>query len=117
MRRPRSRLAISPGFLVLLGLLFYLDQGVDLLGAGLLACALHELGHWLAIRLLGGRIARLRLTAVGAELALDGTRPLSYGRECIAALAGPASSLLTAELAARGRLFLQIGRASCRERV
>lgn len=92
-----------------MGLLFYLDQGVDLLGAGLLACALHELGHWLAIRLLGGRITRLRLTAVGAELALDGARPLSYGRECIAALAGPAASLLTAELAARGGLFLLAG--------
>lgn len=109
MRRPHSRLSVSPGFLVLLGLLFYLDQGADLLGSGLLACALHELGHWLAIHLLGGRITRLRLTAVGAELALDGSRPLSYGRECIAALAGPVSSLLTAELAARGKLFLLAG--------
>lgn len=109
MHRPRSRLAVSPGFLVLLGLLCCLDQDADLLGPALLACTLHELGHWLAIRLLGGRIARLRLTAVGAELALDGTRPLSYGRECVAALAGPAASLLTAELAARGGLFLLAG--------
>lgn len=102
-------MTVSPGFLVLLGLLCYLDQGMDLLGPGLLACALHELGHWAAIRLLGGRIARLRLTAVGAELALDGSRPLSYGRECAAALAGPAASLLTAELAAGGRLYLLAG--------
>lgn len=109
MRLPHSRLSISPGFLVLLALLCYLDQGVDLLGLGLLACALHELGHWLAICLLGGKITRLRLTAVGAELALDGSRPLSYGQECIAALAGPAASLFTAELAAREQLFLLAG--------
>lgn len=109
MRHPHSRLTVSPGFLVLLGLLCYLDQGTDLLGPGLLACALHELGHWLAICLLGGKIAELRLTAVGAELALDGSRPLSYGRECAAALAGPAASLLTAELAARGKLYLLAG--------
>lgn len=94
---------------MLLGLLCCLDQGTDLLGPGLLACALHELGHWLAIRLLGGRIAWLRLTAVGAEMALDGTRPLSYGRECAAALAGPAASLITAQLAARGGLYLLAG--------
>ena len=109
MRRPPSCLSITPGFLVLLGLLCYLDQGTNLLGPGLLACALHELGHWLAICLLGGRIARLRLTAVGAELVLDGARPLSYGRECAAALAGPAASFLTAELAAWGRLYLLAG--------
>lgn len=109
MRHPHSRLSVSPGFLVLLGLLCYLDQGADLLGPGLLACALHELGHWLAICLLGGKVARLRLTAVGAELALDGSRPLSYGRECAAALAGPAASLLTAELAAWSRLYLLAG--------
>lgn len=95
--------------MVLLGLLFYLDQGMDLLGWGLLACALHEVGHWLTIRLMGGRITRLCLTAAGAELTLDGAWPLSYGRECVAALAGPAASLLTAELAARGRLFLLAG--------
>lgn len=109
MRHPHSRLTVSPGFLVLLGLLCYLDQGTDLLGPGLLACALHELGHWLAICLLGGKIAGLRLTAVGAELSLDGSRPLSYGRECAAALAGPAASLLTAELAARSKLYLLAG--------
>lgn len=108
MRPPHSRLSVSPGFWVLLALLCYLDQG-EILGLGLLSCALHELGHFLAIRLLGGRIARLCLTAAGAELALDGARPLSYGRECAAALAGPAASLLTAELAAGCGLYLLAG--------
>ena len=100
---------VTPGFLVLLGLLFYLDEGLDVLGWGLLACALHELGHALAILLLGGRISALRLTAVGAELRLDASRPLSYGREMAATLAGPVVNLLTAWLAARRRLFLLSG--------
>ena len=103
------RLEATPGFWVLLGLLFYLDEGLGLLGWGLLACALHELGHVLAVGLLGGRFGALRLSAVGAQLTLDPGRPLSYGRELLCALAGPAVSLLTAWVAAGGRLFLLAG--------
>lgn len=103
------RLTVTPGFSVLLGLLFYLDEGLDLLGWGLLACALHEVGHLAAVRLLGGRVRQLKLSAVGAELRLDAARPLSYGRELAATAAGPAASLLTAWLALRGRLFLLAG--------
>ena len=109
MYRKGERFTVSPGFLTLLGLLFYLDQGVGLLGWGLLACVLHELGHIAAVRLLGGRVERLSLTAAGAELALDGERPLSYGRELAVSLAGPAASLLTAWLAASAGLFLLAG--------
>ena len=109
LRPQPSRFSVSPGFLALLGLLCYLDEGLDLLGWGLTACLLHELGHTAAILLLGGGVRQLRLTAVGAELALDGTRPLSYGRECAAALAGPGASLLTAVLAARRSAYLLAG--------
>lgn len=105
----RGRLELTPGFLVLLALLFYLDEGMDLLGWGILACALHELGHVLAVRALGGRLRALKLSAVGAQLTLDPERPLSYGRELLAALAGPGASLLTAWLAARSGLFLFAG--------
>lgn len=104
-----GRVRVSPGFLVLMGLLFYLDEGLGLLGWSLLACGLHELGHIAAIRLMGGRVERLELTAVGAELTLNGERPLSYGQELAAALSGPAASLLTAWLAARWGLFLLAG--------
>lgn len=100
---------MSPGFLVLLALLYWLDGGPGLLGWALAACGLHELGHVAAAALLGGGVKEFHLTAVGAELTLDGTRPLSYGRECAAVLAGPGASLLTALLAARGRLFLLAG--------
>ena len=63
------------------------------------AAAIHEAGHWVAIRTVRGRIRRLRLSAVGAELQLEGT--LSYGQELVCALAGPAVSLITAFLTAK----------------
>ena len=92
--------------------LIYLDgQGLVLRGA--LACALHEAGHWAAIALLGGRVRALRLTAVGAEMELDPRRPLSYGRELIAALAGPAANLLMAVLSIRNSWYLFAGMNLC----
>jgi len=82
----------------LLAWLNYCDtQGV--LPAALCAASLHELGHLAAIRAAGGRVKRLRLSAVGAELRLDGT--LGYGAELLCALAGPAVNLLLAFVAAR----------------
>lgn len=90
----RPRLEASPGFLLLLGALFWLDEGVGLLSWGLLACFVHELGHVAAARLAGGRVECLRLSAVGAELSFTYRTPLSYGRDSLVALAGPAANLL-----------------------
>ena len=71
-----GRVEVTGGFLLLTAWLNYLDrQGVVPLA--LLACALHELGHWAALRALGARVRRVRLTAVGAEMEVD--RGLSYG--------------------------------------
>ena len=73
-----GRVEVTGGFLLLTAWLNYLDrQGVVPLA--LLACALHELGHWAALRALGARVRRVRLTAVGAEMEVD--RTLSYGGE------------------------------------
>ena len=68
---------VSPGFLLLLGALFWLDEGVGLLGWGLLACLIHELGHVAAALAFGGRADRLSLTVVGAELRIAYPAPLS----------------------------------------
>lgn len=92
--------------------LLYLD-GQALMLQGILACVLHELGHWLMIRRLGGRVRALRLTLVGAEMSLDPKRPLSYWREALAALAGPAVNLLCAALAAQWKLYLFAGLNLC----
>lgn len=89
----------SPGFLLLLGALFWLDEGIGLLPWGLLACVLHELGHVAMASILGGRVEALSLTAVGAELRIAYGAPLSYGLESLVALAGPAANLLAGGLA------------------
>ena len=100
----RPRLEASPGFLLLLGALYWLDEGVGLLFWGLLACVVHELGHMAAALAFGGRAERLSLTVVGAELFFFYRAPLSYGQECLVALAGPAANLLL------GGSFFALGR-------
>ena len=94
------RVEISGGALLMLAALYYLD-GQGVLPLALLACALHEAGHWLATRALGGRITALRLTCVGAEMRLSARYPLGYAGQCIAALAGPCANLAAAWAAAR----------------
>ena len=87
---------ITPGFALLIAALAYLDEGSGLLPWALLACTVHELGHWAAARALGGRVGQLRLSAVGAELRFAWPMPLSYGWEGLVVLAGPAANLLLA---------------------
>lgn len=90
-----GRVEITAGALLLWALLYYLDSGM-LVPQALAACALHELGHYAAIRLLGGRVARLNISCVGAEMALSARYPLGPARELAATLAGPTVNLLCA---------------------
>ena len=81
-----KRVEISAGALLLGAALYYLDeQGVLLMA--FCACALHELGHWLVIRALGGRVTALRITCVGAEMRLSARCPLGCWQQIAAALA------------------------------
>lgn len=92
---------------------FWLILGALLLAASLrllfwfgVACAVHELGHLAAVRLLGGRLLSFRLTGVGAVIHPRRERMFSYGEECLVAAAGPlASFLLAVAAAAWGRHF------------
>lgn len=88
-----GRVEVTGGFLLLLAWLNYLDRSF-LVPMTLAACGAHELGHITAIRLLGGTVKEIRLTAIGAELVLD--CPLGYWQEGLAALAGPGINLLLA---------------------
>lgn len=90
---------ITAGALLLWSLLYYLDSN-GMVPQVLAACALHELGHYAAIHLLGGRVSRLNITCVGAEMVLSARFPLGPARELAAALAGPAVNLLCAGLCA-----------------
>lgn len=100
-------LRVSGGFCLLLALLLFLDDE-NLVPWALFACFLHELGHWGAIRFLGGRVAALRLSIVGAEILPERSRMFSYREEVFIAGAGPGISILMAilgALAARVELF------------
>lgn len=88
-----DRVEVTGGFFLLLAWLNYLDRSL-LVPIALTACAAHELGHIAIIRLLGGKIKLIHLTAVGAELVLDS--PMNYWQEGAAALAGPGVNLLLA---------------------
>lgn len=70
------------------------------------AAAMHEIGHLAAMKLLGAKKAKLRLSIPGFVIEYSGT--LSYGRDALVALAGPAANILLAlilsPLAARGQL-------------
>lgn len=104
---------VTGGFLLLCAWLNYLD-GQGIVPLALLACALHELGHLCAIRGMGGRVRRLSITAIGAEMEVD--RALSYGGELLAALAGPLVNLALALLFCRlrgGAVFAGLNLVLC----
>ena len=90
---------VSPGF-CLLALWFGYINGWCLLGTVLGAAALHEVGHWLVLRLAGGKATALRIGVLGAVMETDSSR-LSYPRELAVVLAGPAVNLAAAFLLSR----------------
>ena len=100
---------ITPGFLLTMAVMFWLDEGVGLLGWGVLACVVHELGHLLVGAALGGRPRWMSLSAVGLELNMEYPAGLSYGRELAVALAGPAVNLVTGGICAQFGNYLLAG--------
>ena len=71
-----GKLECSGGFLLAAALFFYMDPG-DLIPLAALAAGFHELGHWTAVRLMGGEVRVLRLTVTGGNMELDHRRPLT----------------------------------------
>lgn len=92
-----GKVEVTGGFLLLMAWINYCDTQ-KLLPVALCAAALHEFGHWMAVRTVKGRIVLLRLSAVGAQLQLEGS--LSYVQEILCALAGPLLNLAAAFFAA-----------------
>ena len=79
------------GFWIVLSLMALLFPFRVLAGL-ILAAAVHELGHLLALRLCGGQVMRIFLRAGGARIE---AAPLKLGRELICILAGPAAGAAT----------------------
>lgn len=94
-----AKILVSPTVPLLLALFVLLSSPL-LLGALLLAALTHELGHCAMLRWLRARVTAVRITALGAEMRIEGR--LSYGGEVLAAAAGPAVNLLLAPLLAYG---------------
>lgn len=94
-----GRLQVSDSFLLMAALAGFLDEG-GIAPLFFAAAALHELGHALAVRLCGGEVLCLRLTAVGGVLRYRLRRPTAARALCIAA-AGPLVGLAAAWCGAR----------------
>lgn len=88
----QGKIQISAGFWLLI-VWFAVVNGCQLLAVILGAAAIHELGHWSVLRLLGAKISGIQVGILGAVMTAD-CRHLSYGRELVAILAGPAANFL-----------------------
>ncbi|MDR0380516.1 MAG: hypothetical protein LBH86_00770 [Oscillospiraceae bacterium] len=88
-------MTIRGGFLLLMAFLVFFDTG-GLLPCIVAAALVHEAGHWAALRLAGGRVERWELSLRGVTMRQPAWPALSYGREILAALAGPAANLACA---------------------
>lgn len=93
----RHRIHSTGGFWLVLGTLLWAAPFPLVLAWGL-ACLVHEGGHGMMLRALGGRVEGLTLTGLGAVLRPRRARLFSYGEECLLALAGPGASVLLAVL-------------------
>ncbi len=67
----------------------------------LLAAVCHEMGHYLTLCALGAGVTQVRISALGAEMEVEGRSRLSYGGELLATLAGPLTNLVLAFLLAQ----------------
>ncbi len=97
-RAEKLRFDVSPAFALAAATIYLLDgQGIFTLAV--ISAAVHELGHYAALAIFGAKPYLLRLELTGAAMYFDESR-LSYGRELVAALAGPTAGLLLAFAAA-----------------
>lgn len=94
-----GKLELGWGFPVLAAAALLAGAG-EVLPAVVLSALGHEMGHLLALYLAGAGVEWVRLTAFGAEIRAD-TRYLSYPREILCTLAGPAVNLALAVLLGR----------------
>lgn len=90
------RLSVTPGFVASACLLAWYQWEICLWF--LLALAIHEAGHLLALALARVGVRRITLAAGGAKIQ---TAAMTYRQEWICAAAGPAASILFAGLLLR----------------
>lgn len=96
---PERGIHISRSFWLLLAAALLVSPP-SVTAAVLLAAAMHEGGHAAILCAFGVPIDALRLGAMGAVIYAPGARRLSYGRELLVTLGGPAVNLLSGPLLA-----------------
>ena len=96
---PERGLHVSWSFWLLI-LLAAIVSPLTIVLSILLAAALHECGHLLALQAFHVPIEGLRLSAFGAVLHARGAQRLSYGRELVVTLAGCGMNLVCGVLTA-----------------
>ena len=82
------RIRIDYGFFIFAAALLLIIP-IRWIFAAFLAALAHELGHYLAVRLMGGEVSGGDLSWRGARMEMF---PMSPGRELVCILAGPAAS-------------------------
>lgn len=87
-----SKIRIEDSFIILLAVVCWLDTDGSL-WIFFAAAAIHEMGHWLMLRILGGRVQCFRLTAAGGNLKYWLPVPAKWKHALIAA-GGPALGFL-----------------------
>ncbi len=85
---------VSDGFLLLVAVGYLLD-GEGVVGWFLLAAAVHEIGHVVAILLCGGRITHFALTCAGGKMRYHLPQETAGQRACIAVM-GPLFGIVLA---------------------
>jgi Zn-dependent protease len=90
-----GRAEASSGFFLMLAALLYFDTN-NLILYALAAALLHEAAHLLAIKMKGGGVSDLHLSAFGAEIDLSGTYSMSFMDEAFIYLSGPAVNFIAA---------------------
>lgn len=90
-----GKVRIYGSFALMWAALLYIDAGKLLFPVW--CCAVfHELGHWIPLRLFGGRVEYWELSAGGLCMRMASGGSLSYPAEIFCTLAGPLASFLCA---------------------
>ena len=105
-RDKRFFVRTSSGFWILLSALLSLDRELRILLPALVAAGLHEIGHIIAIYIVGGHVKGIDITLSGAEMRIDEEKHFSYWEDAAVAAAGPAASFLCALLGQKLKFWI-----------
>jgi Zn-dependent protease len=94
-----GRIELGPGFVLIWALLFFFDDGGWVFYTAI-AIAVHEAGHWAALRLFGKRVECLRFHIAGLTMEPSAYPVVSYKAELLITLAGPVAGFILTVIAA-----------------